>query len=522
MSYPPYGGGGYPPQQPGGYPPQQPGAYPPAQPGGYPPQPGGYPTGQQPYPSGGGYPPQPGMPQAYPSGGAPYPGQQAGGYPPAPGFSGMPTPESATQAAGAPGHSTYPGAQPGYPAQGGYPPGPYPSQGGAPPPAQPMGGTPYPSQPYGSSQPYGNVPPAAAYQAPPGGQTLPPPQAAPRSHSPSGHYPGAVPGVTAQMGHMSLKQQKGEGSIKPKAGFNGQNEAEVLRNAMKGLGTDEKAIIHVVTSCSNEQRQQILKDYKTMFGRDLVKDFKSELSGKLEKIVLALMLSAPQFDAAELRRAMKGVGTDEAALIEIMCTRTNAEIQAMKLAYKKDHGKDLEDALRSETSGHFRKLMVSMSVGGRDEKVGVDVAKAQADAKALYDAGEKQWGTDESRFNAILASRSFEQLRATFDEYAKISKRDIEKSIKSEFSGDIEKGLLTIVRCVRNKAAYFAEQLYKSMKGLGTDDDTLIRVVVSRCEKDMVQIKHEFQRMYSQPLSQFIADDTSGDYKKILLAIVGN
>ncbi|XP_070544346.1 annexin-B12-like isoform X3 [Ptychodera flava] len=496
MSYPPYGGGGYPPQQPGGYPPQQPGAYPPAQPGGYPPQPGGYPTGQQPYPSGGGYPPQPGMPQAYPSGGAPYPGQQAGGYPPAPGFSGMPTPESATQAAGAPGHSTYPGAQPGYPAQGGYPPGPYPSQGGAPPPAQ--------------------------YQAPPGGQTLPPPQAAPRSHSPSGHYPGAVPGVTAQMGHMSLKQQKGEGSIKPKAGFNGQNEAEVLRNAMKGLGTDEKAIIHVVTSCSNEQRQQILKDYKTMFGRDLVKDFKSELSGKLEKIVLALMLSAPQFDAAELRRAMKGVGTDEAALIEIMCTRTNAEIQAMKLAYKKDHGKDLEDALRSETSGHFRKLMVSMSVGGRDEKVGVDVAKAQADAKALYDAGEKQWGTDESRFNAILASRSFEQLRATFDEYAKISKRDIEKSIKSEFSGDIEKGLLTIVRCVRNKAAYFAEQLYKSMKGLGTDDDTLIRVVVSRCEKDMVQIKHEFQRMYSQPLSQFIADDTSGDYKKILLAIVGN
>ena len=43
------------------------------------------------------------------------------------------------------------------------------------------------------------------------------------------------------------------------------------------------------------------------------------------------------------------------------------------------------------------------------------------------------------------------------------------------------------------------------MKGLGTDDDTLCRVVVSRCEVDMVQIKEEFQRQYKQTLGMFIA-----------------
>ena len=38
------------------------------------------------------------------------------------------------------------------------------------------------------------------------------------------------------------------------------------------------------------------------------------------------------------------------------------------------------------------------------------------------------------------------------------------------------------MKCVRSRADYFAEKLYKSMKGVGTDDETLVRVIVSRSE----------------------------------------
>lgn len=61
------------------------------------------------------------------------------------------------------------------------------------------------------------------------------------------------------------------------------------------------------------------------------------------------------------------------------------------------------------------------------------------------------------------------------------------------------------VRCIRGKASHFATELYKSMKGLGTDDNRLCRVIVSRCEVDMVQIKEEFQKQYKQTLAMFIA-----------------
>ena len=56
-----------------------------------------------------------------------------------------------------------------------------------------------------------------------------------------------------------------------------------------------------------------------------------------------------------------------------------------------------------------------------------------------------------------------------------------------------------------NKAKHFAYQLQKTMDGIGTDDDRLVRVMVSRCEIDMVQIKEEFQKLTGQELQQYIA-----------------
>jgi annexin A7/11 len=58
-----------------------------------------------------------------------------------------------------------------------------------------------------------------------------------------------------------------EGTVKPYANFNAETDAEVLKGAMKGLGTDEEALINVLCYRSNPQRQEIRNTYKTMFGK---------------------------------------------------------------------------------------------------------------------------------------------------------------------------------------------------------------------------------------------------------------
>ncbi|XP_032996202.1 annexin A6 isoform X1 [Lacerta agilis] len=333
--------------------------------------------------------------------------------------------------------------------------------------------------------------------------------------------------VAYQMWELSARAKiELKGTIYPAANFNADGDAKVLRKAMKGLGTDEGAIIEVVTQRSNTQRQEIIQAYKSHYGRDLIADLKSEVSGPLAKVILGLMMTPAQYDAKQLKKAMEGAGTDESVLIEILATRNNQEIQAINAAYKDAYSKSLEDALSSDTSGHFKRILISLALGARDEG-GEDLAKAQADAQVvaetlkLSDVSGDDSTSLETRFMTVLCTQSYPQLRRVFQEFVKMTNHDVAHAINKRMSGDVRDAFLAIVRSVKNKQAFFADKLYKSMKGAGTDDRTLIRIIVSRSEIDLLNIRREFWDIYDKSLYHMIEKDTSGDYCKALLAICG-
>ncbi|XP_030211008.1 annexin A4 isoform X1 [Gadus morhua] len=294
------------------------------------------------------------------------------------------------------------------------------------------------------------------------------------------------------------------GAVTEAAGFKVEEDIKRLREAMKGTGTDEAALIEVLARRTIAQRQLIKEQYKQQVGKSLADDLDSELSGNFQKVVLGLLMLAPVYDAHELRTSMKGAGTEEAALIDILASRTTEEVKIINLVYKKKHDNSLEDDVCGDTSGMFQRVLVSLLTAGRDEGTAVDPALAVQDAKDIFEAGEARWGTDEVKFLTVLCVRNRNHLLKVFEEYKKVSGRDIEDSIKREMSGSLEEVFLAIVKCLKNKPAFFAERLYKSMKGLGTTDSVLIRTMVARAEIDMLDIKVEFFKMYGKTLYSFI------------------
>lgn len=311
------------------------------------------------------------------------------------------------------------------------------------------------------------------------------------------------------------------GTVKDKANFKVEEDVSALRKAIEGLGTNEKTLIEVLTQRSNAQRQLIAKAYEKATGRTLIADLKGDTHGDFEHMLVALVTPPALYDCREIIKAMKGPGTTESTLTEIFASRSNRQIKEMSEAYLAETGKSMSQDLQSEVSGDYRKALLILAEGKRDENTNVDTAKAKADAQALYAAGEKKWGTDEAKFIDILCHRSIPQLRQTLIEYKNISKKTLEESIKSEMSGNLEKLLVAIVKCVINVPAYFAERLFKSMKGAGTTESILTRILVSRSEIDLMDIKAEFKKLYGCSLYSRLESEVSGDYGKTLKSLCG-
>lgn len=62
-----------------------------------------------------------------------------------------------------------------------------------------------------------------------------------------------------------------------------------------------------------------------------------------------------------------------------------------------------------------------------------------------------------------------------------------------------------LVKCIKSKVEFFVERLHKSMAGLGTDDKTLIRIIVSRSEIDLGDIKVAFENKYGKSLESWVS-----------------
>ncbi|VDN12004.1 unnamed protein product [Dibothriocephalus latus] len=316
-------------------------------------------------------------------------------------------------------------------------------------------------------------------------------------------------------------------TVKPAANFNATKDAEALRAAMKGAGTDEQAIIDILAYRTVSQRQEIAQAFKASYGEDIHKKLHGELSGHFREAVLMSFRDKAHANAYALYNAITGAGTKDRVVVQTICVCDNKEMEDLKKAYgdilvEKEQDpvkRDLEKDVVGDTSGDYRKVLVALLQGQREH----ETAKANvvADCEALYAAGEGKVGTDESVFVRILANRSHAHIREINKVYSSTMGHDLIKTIQKETSGHFKECLEIIVKTALSRNECIADLLLGSMKGLGTNDDDLVRLVMAYSEDNLEDVKKVFAEKNGKSLADYIRGDTSGDYKKFLVAVVG-
>lgn len=293
---------------------------------------------------------------------------------------------------------------------------------------------------------------------------------------------------------------------------------------MKGFGTDEKALIRELADKDPFQIHAINDAFQRNHRRNLIADIKSETSSWFEYGLVALARGPLMADVHLLHDAMSGPGTKERALNDVLLGRSNADINAIKAAYRQTFKRDLvaavKDDLSMKTERHFE---IVLSAQRAEDSAPVVKPDVDRDVDAIYSATEGKLGTDEMRVCSILSTRNDNQIRAIAHEYRLKYARDLETVIRKEFSGHMEDALLFQLRRGMDRYMHQAILLEDAMAGAGTKDYLLVsRVVRSHWDRaNMANVKGAYEKRYGRSLASRIKGETSGDYQRLMIACIG-
>jgi annexin A7/11 len=301
-------------------------------------------------------------------------------------------------------------------------------------------------------------------------------------------------------------------------------DAQALRSAMKGFGTNEKELIRVLTSKDPLQVEAIRNTFNQSLKRNLIQDIKSETRGWFEAALVQLARGPLMTDCFELFDSMDGLGTKEVVLDDILLSRSNADLRAIKGAYQQTFRRRLEDDIKGDLSGKVeRHYIIVLGANRAEDSAPVIPQQVEEDTMNIYRATEGRMGTDEVMVSSILSGRNDNQIRAIDHTYKQKFHKNLEDVIKSEFSGHLKDALLFQLGHALDKYMHAAVRLEEAMAGMGTKDRLLVsRVVRYHWDRNELQnIKAAYQQRYRRSLASRIKGETSGDYQRTLLACIG-
>lgn len=227
-------------------------------------------------------------------------------------------------------------------------------------------------------------------------------------------------------------------------------DAKLVREAVKGLGTNDELLVHVVCSRTNGELKAMAQAYHALYKTTVEKDVADDTSGDYKNLLLACLradrpegtpvnVEEAKKDAQLLYKAGEGkLGTDEKVFIEILSHRSFPQLHAINYAYAQITGHNLEVAVSKETSGNFKKALTTL-ITPREEYF----------AKMLHNALSGPGTEDKNLIRALsFLSSNKELFKAVNAYYIHNFKHNIEHDVKGDTSGWY---LKTAVALIQNR-----------------------------------------------------------------------
>jgi len=287
--------------------------------------------------------------------------------------------------------------------------------------------------------------------------------------------------------------------------------AEAVHHAITGWGTDDKALIELLGRRPNWHLQKVREEYEKKYQKDMLKKVESDVSGNYKKLILDLIRSRSEVRADDVYKAIKGLGTDEHALIDVIFTCPWAQVQEFKQFFRQKYEQSVDDFVKGDTSGNFERVLLDML--DRERVQGIQQNLVEADADLIFNSGEARWGTDDKKFVEIFTARSAEHLQAVSQKYNEKHGHDLAHAITHETSGWYK---ISLLATLETPVTYWAKRIKAAVKGLGTDDRALVRAFGTNSKPFLHEVAKEYQTLFNVSIVNDVDGDTSGNYKKII------
>ncbi|XP_073852223.1 annexin A9 isoform X4 [Macaca fascicularis] len=194
-------------------------------------------------------------------------------------------------------------------------------------------------------------------------------------------------------------------------------------------------------------------------------------------------------DAQRLLRAITGQGVDRSAIVDVLTNRSREQRQLISRAFQERTQQDLLKSLRAALSGNLERIVMALLQPA-----------ARFDAQELRTALKASDSAVDVAIE-ILATRTPPRLQECLAVYKHDFQVEAVDDITSQTNGILRDLLLALVK--------ETEPNYQ----------VLIRILISRCETDLLSIRAEFKKKFGKSLYSSLQDAVKGDCQSALLAL---